>query len=100
MTTPRIEHHNMDGQGAREHEVYPMAPDPLYWPAVTGVPCPVEGCEHTVLWYEAGYVPGYRACMARVSDDGFDHATLTHRFLAGGTAEAPTLIRMDQHEED
>lgn len=31
-----------------------------YWLQVEWTPCPV--CGAPVVWYEAGYVPGYRAC--------------------------------------
>lgn len=94
----RIEHHNLDGRGSRPTRVYDLpactAPvysgqgdtiigqTPDYWPAVTDVPCPI--CpDGTIRWAEAGYVPGYRIC------DGCGR-----HFLAGGTGEAPTLMRM------
>ncbi len=80
----------------RGEKVYAMPDGALdWWEAVTGVPCPVEGCEQTVVWYEAGYVPGYRVCvyMAPTSDGGgYALATLRHRFLAGA-ARCATLIR-------
>lgn len=92
----RKEIHNLDGQGDRPHEVYDMTPHPGYWPAVTDVACPVDGCDQTIVWYEAGYVPGYRVCMAAIPgvSDGYDMDTITHRFLAKGDAASPTLVRM------
>ena len=33
---------------------------PDYWRQVDFTPCPV--CAAPVVWYEAGYVPGYRVC--------------------------------------
>lgn len=33
---------------------------PDYWIQVDWTPCPV--CGAPVVWYEAGYVPGYRVC--------------------------------------
>lgn len=50
------------------------------WAAITGAPCPVHGCGQTLVWYEAGYVPGYRVCMAADRKGGFVHRTLRHRF--------------------
>lgn len=95
----RIEHHNLDGRGERRTRVYDMTPltqpvysgvtpdlvvgaVPDYWAAVTDVPCPCCGTG-TIRWAEAGYVPGYRIC------DGCGR-----HYLAGGTGEAPTLMRM------
>ena len=81
------------GTEDEEHEEYAMpsrAPD--YWEAVTNVPCPVPGCDQTVIWYEAGYVPGYRAC-ARREVKGFATGSIRHKFLASGTALSPTLVR-------
>lgn len=107
----RIEYRNMDGQGDAPHEVYDMPPPQAitqtnahgqalkfpgdYWDAVTNVPCPVAGCDQIVVWYEAGYVPGYRVCMQHIEDNQFDHESLRHRLQAGGTAEAPTLINYE-----
>jgi len=34
---------------------------PDYWLQVQWTPCPV--CGAPVVWYEAGYVPGYRVCV-------------------------------------
>jgi len=100
----RMEPHDLHGIGDREHEVYdmPCVTAPVhgggerrdYWSAVTDVPCPVPGCDQTVIWYEAGYVPGYRVCM-KPSGDGYDHDSLRHRFIAGGNADAPVLVRDD-----
>ena len=98
------ERYNMHGRGEREHEVYLMpvppcsccrdAPDehhpPGRWGAITDVPCPVPGCGQTVVWYEAGYVPGYRVCMAPLGD-AFDAGSIAHRFLGRGSS----LVRDD-----
>jgi hypothetical protein len=75
---PRIAHRDIHGDGGREYEIYDMPGSD--WSAITDVPCPVEGCEQTLLWYEAGYVPGYRVCMAPLSGDRFDHDSIRHRF--------------------
>ncbi len=84
---PRVrrERHDLHGRGAVLCEVYDLAPAVDYWSAVTDVPCPVAGCDGRVIWFEAGYVPGYRVC---VRDE-----LVRHHFLAAGTAAAPTLIR-------
>lgn len=68
------------GDGEPETEGYVMPPRDPYdtWAAVTGAPCPL--CAQEIVCYEAGYVPGYRACMAR-SGDGYDRKTLRHRWL-------------------
>jgi len=76
--------------------IYHVAPveidgRPDYWSAVSTVPCPVPGCTQTVVWYEAGYVPGYRVCMAANGDGSYDEGSIRHHFQAGGTAERPTL---------
>lgn len=100
----RIERHDLDGTGARRTCVYDMpatseplyAADvrtvigqvPTYWPAVTDVPCPCD-CIGRIRWAEAGYVPGYRIC-----DECGRH------FQAGGTAAAPTLMRVRQRRSD
>jgi len=90
-----VEHHDMHGRGRVAHDVYYLPPDPEdYWRAVTDIPCPVPGCGHHVAWWEAGYVPGYRACMARVGGDAYDPQTIRHRFLARGSALAPCLIEV------
>jgi len=36
---------------------------PDYWLQVDFTPCPV--CGAPVIWYEAGYVPGYRVCAKK-----------------------------------
>lgn len=96
----RYEHHDLDGCGPVRTQVYdlppgpPMmihqhgqaVPDPVrreYWPAVTDVPCPASRCDGTIRWAEAGYVPGYRICDA-----------CGRHYMAAGTAEAPTLLRV------
>lgn len=72
---------NPDGEGVATYTAYRMPPahpdDP--WADITGVPCPVAGCDQTLVWYEAGYVPGYRVCMARAGT-GYAARTLRHRF--------------------
>ena len=85
----RIENHNLDGNGKKRCRVYDMEPASNeyggdYWAAVTDIKCPT--CEAgTIRWAEAGYVPGYRIC------DGCGR-----HFLAQGTTEKPTLIRVGQ----
>ena len=76
------QHRDIHGDGGREYEVYRMAPPGSTWSAITGVLCPVDGCGQALVWYEAGYVPGYRVCMTVIdAEDGeFDHQTLRHRF--------------------
>ena len=95
----RIEKHNLDGTGIQNCEVYdmPSLSPHDYWLSVTDVPCPVPGCNQTIVWYEAGWVPGYRVCMARIESNGFDYfdsQTLNHRFLARGNAARPVLVRV------
>jgi len=34
-----------------------------YWKQVDWLPCPE--CSSAIIWYEAGYVPGYRICSKR-----------------------------------
>ncbi|MDD9940783.1 MAG: hypothetical protein OXU20_06955 [Myxococcales bacterium] len=54
------------------------AADPYdQWSDVTGVQCPL--CDQTLHWHEAGYVPGYRACMREGDVD-----SLRHRWLWTG----------------
>jgi len=36
---------------------------PSYWNQIDWTPCPV--CGAPVVWYEAGYVPGYRICTRK-----------------------------------
>lgn len=98
---PRKTNVSLHGRGEREHELYVMVARPPadHWAAITDVPCPVEGCKQTLVWYEAGYVPGYRVCMAP-DVGGFDMDTLRHRFLAGFLfGRGLTLIRDDCCEE-
>jgi hypothetical protein len=98
------EHHNLHGTGSVECEVYVMRPvnQHEYWEAVTDVPCPVEGCENTVVWYEAGYVPGWRVCMKPVpgKPDTLDTNTIRHCFLARGDNVRPILVRSKVMEGD
>lgn len=71
------------GRGHEQHYALRLASEPPYpdeWPAgavpwyLRGewVPCP--RCGGALVWYEAGYVPGYRLCTrghhAKLSDDG------------------------------
>lgn len=90
-----IEQHNLDGEGPVDCEVYEMpSKAPEYWDAVTDVPCPVPGCKNTIVWYEAGYVPGYRVCAEFDPKHGvYPILSIRHRFLASGNAENPKLIR-------
>jgi hypothetical protein len=105
--TVTVESYNLDGLGERDHETYYVRSmgEHDYWPAVTDIPCPVEGCTHTVVWSEAGYVPGYRVCMASLGtgQDGlerFDMDTIRHRFQARGNAAQPTLVLLDAEEDE
>lgn len=77
----RYEDHNLHSTGTKRHVVFDMPGSG--WEAVTGVPCPVRGCKQTVVWYEAGYVPGYRVCMREVGDATYDQTSIKHRFMAG-----------------
>ena len=93
-----LEKHNLHGNGREDHEVYPMPTKTRglwtdYWEAVTNVPCPVPGCNQTVLWYEAGYVPGYRVCMAPNGDGSYRTESIRHKFIAKGKKENPVLVR-------
>ncbi len=36
---------------------------PVIWPQIDLTPCPK--CGGALIWYEAGYVPGYRVCAGR-----------------------------------
>jgi len=70
------EHADLHGDGGQECAHHAMPPaDPVdTWADITGAPCPVAGCDQVLVWYEAGYVPGYRVCMARLSSsDWYDH---------------------------
>lgn len=104
MAKYRIEDHDLHGTGAEPREVYPMAAlyPHDYWGSVTDVPCPVDGCNGTVVWYEAGYVPGFRVCMEQAKGKGdgvYDMGTIKHCFLAGGDVAQPILIRDRDVEE-
>lgn len=78
-----------------KHEVYSMCPvNHDYWAAVTDVPCPIEGCDQTVVWYEAGYVPGYRVYILIRDGRGLIDS-IRHRFQADGDVAQPVLIRHD-----
>ena len=82
----RYEMHNLDGQGSARTQVYDMPgadPGQDYWQQVTDVPCPAAGCVGQIRWAEAGYVPGYRICDC-----------CGRHFLAKGTADKPTLLRV------
>lgn len=73
-----------------EHEVYDLPGSG--WDAVTNVPCPVRGCQQTIVWYEAENVPGYRVCMMALDVGRYDMSTIRHRFLASvmaGLEEGP-----------
>ncbi len=100
MTKMRLEMHDLHGTGEVECEVYELVPaEPDPWAAVTTIPCPVAGCGQTVVWYEAGYVPGYRVCMMP-RGNVYDHSTLRHRFLAGPDLRHPILIRDAEAEAE
>lgn len=75
-------HRDIHGDGGDTYDAYAMPPrDPWdMWAAITGAPCPVEGCDQTLVWYEAGYVPGYRVCM-RQEGEHYNGSTLRHRFV-------------------
>lgn len=69
-----------DGGGIyRAWEMPPRHPTDA-WAAITGAPCPVPSCGQRLVWWEAGYVPGYRVCMARRPGGEYDVSTLRHRF--------------------
>jgi hypothetical protein len=62
------------GQGGEQHRALRLHVEPEYpgeWPAAAlawhergaWVPCPA--CQAPLVWYEAGYVPGYRVCAAK-----------------------------------
>ena len=42
---------------------YPGEHDADYWHTLDFTPCP--HCGAPLVWYEAGYVPGYRVCSAK-----------------------------------
>ena len=77
----RIEMFNLDGQGPTRHRVYDMPRKENFWASVTNVPCPREGCDGTILWHEAGFVPGYRKCD-----------TCKRHFLASGNEQIVLVL--------
>lgn len=97
----RHEDHDLHGTGQERCEVYdmPIFDRNNFWTSVTDVPCPVEGCDQVVVWWEAAYVPGYRVCLASIGGgDGYDAESLRHRFLAKGTGRRPELVRDKGYE--
>lgn len=67
------------------------AADPFdAWKDVTDIPCPE--CDQTIVWYEAGYVPGYRVCAPQ-TDDGYDMSAIRHRWIARPALDASWLLR-------
>ena len=93
---PQIENHNMDGIKPKPYKVYnvPLLNMVNAWDSVTDIPCPVEGCEHRVLWYENGYVPGYRVCMKEIDKNKFLYESIKHRLMAKPGPE-PKLILLN-----
>lgn len=79
----RVEVHNTDGTGYKEHRVYDMPKRNRYWISVTQVPCPCCGLG-VVQWAESGFTPGYRICD-----------TCGRHFLTGGTVDKPSLILLE-----
>lgn len=85
---------NPDGTGSRLVPIYRMPPrDPHdIWADISSraapVPCPVPGCAQELVHYEAGYVPGYRVCMAP-APSGHGHLvdTLRHHFSLDHASE-------------
>lgn len=94
---------NMHGTGYADCAAFLMLPsDPLdKWGDITSYPgapvnCPVPGCSQHLVWYEAGYVPGYRACMAPLDGDSYDPKSIRHRFAADHRSdEEDTVILLD-----
>lgn len=86
-------HRDIHGDGGDTYDAYAMPPrDPWdMWAAITDAPCPVEGCDQTLAWYEAGYVPGYRVCM-RQDGEHYDGSTLRHRFVLDHAGEYPGMV--------
>jgi uncharacterized protein (DUF983 family) len=85
----REETHNLTGEPevCRVFDLTPVSQG-LYWQAVTDIECPV--CHHgVVIWYEAGYVPGYRICNG-----------CGQHFMAKGNADAPLLVEIPGRVED
>ena len=94
---PKIERHDLHGTGAENREVYYVGGKD--WSSVTGIPCPVQGCDQTLVWYEAGYVPGYRVCMKSLGEHMYDMKSIKHSFLARFVDGEACLIRDDDEEE-
>ena len=72
-----------------------------WWECITDVPCPVPGCDHTLVWYEAGYVPGYRVCMPVIGqeDDGrniYDRDQIRHRFALSPGNHGPGVVVLQE----
>ena len=85
-----IQSKNVHGVGDRKHEVYDMGEGS--WELIKGVPCPVDGCDQTLAWWEAGNVPGYRVCAKETEQYHFVKATLRHRFLLDPWAPGGRMI--------
>ncbi len=90
-----------DGEEHTEGYAFPREKGDAWYDPITNVPCPVEGCDQTLVWYEAGYVPGYRVCMRSLGDGYFDHASRHHRFaLVTSTLDdelqQPTVLVRDK----
>lgn len=91
LTAPRHPHEtharrDMDGTGAQQYRGWVMPPGHPedHWADITSYPgrdvlCPVPGCGQYLQWWEAGYVSGYRVCLAG-RDDTYDLGTLRHHF--------------------
>ncbi len=72
------------GHGAQQHRGLRLTSEPEYpsewrdgvawYERGEWVPCPRKGCGRALVWYEAGYAPGYRVCTAghhaQLSEDG------------------------------
>lgn len=74
------------------------------WSSITSYPgspvqCPVPGCRGHLVWWEAGFVPGYRVCLRQTAPDKYDPATLLHRFRAVFSADRVTLILDQRYDE-
>lgn len=90
-TTSPVPHpleRDIHGDGGREYIAYTMPRRGAdLWAAITSYPdrppvqCPVPDCAQHLVWYEAGYVSGYRVCMAAPCDGGYESRTIRHRFL-------------------
>lgn len=67
------------GLRLRDEPAYPGEISAAWWERGEWTPCP--RCGLALVWYEAGYVPGYRICLAghhaQLSDDG--RSTLRRR---------------------